>query len=252
MLKGKKGVILGVANKFSIAWAAAKVAKENGAELIFSYQNEKLLKRVKPLAEELGADIIQLEVQDDNSIDNFANEVEKKFGKIDFVLHSIAFAKREDLKGNFSDTSRDGFHTAMDISVYSLIAATRALKPIMNSGCSIVTFSYYGADKVIPSYDVMGVAKAALECSVRYLANDLGKENIRVNAISAGPINTLSARGIAGFTSILDIAEEKSLLKRNVEPEEVGKTAVFLFSQMSSGVTGETIFVDCGLNKKGI
>jgi len=252
MLKGKKGLILGVANNFSIAWYCAKAAKENGAELIFSYVNEKLLTRVKPLADELGADVVELEVQNDESIDKFVKDVEKKFGKIDFVVHAIAFADKEDLKGDFVDTSRIGFHTAMDVSVYSLITVIQKLRPIMNQGCSIVTMSYYGADKVVPSYNVMGVAKAALECSVRYLADNLGKDGIRVNAISAGPINTLSARGIAGFTSILDIAKEKTPLKRNVEPAEVGNTAAFLVSNLSSGITGETIFVDCGFNIKAL
>ncbi|MEJ5272708.1 MAG: enoyl-ACP reductase [Spirochaetota bacterium] len=251
ILKGKKGIILGLANSHSIAYACADSAVEMGAEIIVSYLDERFLKWVTPLCEKLNAKYIPLDVTKDESIDNFFNEVSKIWDKVDFLVHAIAFAKSEDLEGRFVDTSRAGFSLALDISAYSLVAVSKRVASLMKNGGSIITLSYYGAEKVVPSYNVMGVAKAALEASVRYLASDLGSDNIRVNAISAGPINTLSARGISGFTKILHHVQAKAPLKRNVLASEIGNTAAFLASDLSSGITGETIYVDCGFNIMG-
>ena len=251
ILKGKKGIILGLANGHSIAYACANSAVEMGAQIIVSYLDERFLKWVKPLCEKLNAKYFPLDVSKDESIDNFFNEVSKIWDKVDFIVHAIAFAKSEDLEGRFVDTSRSGFSLALDISSYSLVAVSKRAAPLMKDGGSIITLSYYGAEKVVQSYNVMGVAKASLEASVRYLANDLGNQNIRVNAISAGPINTLSARGISGFTKILHHVQSKAPLKRNVLASEIGNTAAFLASDLSSGITGETIYVDCGFNIMG-
>ncbi len=248
LLKGKKGIILGLANSHSIAYACANSVVEMGSQIIASYLDDRFLKWVAPLCEKLNAKYFPLDVSKDESIDNFFEQVKKTWGSIDFIIHAIAFAKSEDLEGRFVDTSRQGFSIALDISAYSLAAVAKRAAPLFNNGGSIVTLSYYGAEKVVTSYNVMGVAKSALEASVRYLAADLGSENIRVNAISAGPINTLSARGISGFTKILHHVQAKAPLKRNVLASEVGNTAAFLVSDLSSGITGETIYVDCGFN----
>lgn len=256
LLAGKKGVVLGIANKNSIAWGISKQMHEAGASLAFNFLNERMEPKVKKLTETLpGALTEGCDVSSDAEIDAFFEKVSAHFGgQLDFVVHSIAFADREDLTGRFVDTSREGFRTALEISAYSLAAVARRALPMLQAsgGGSIMTMSYYGAEKVLPGYNVMGVAKAALEASVRYLASDLGVDNVRVNAISAGPVNTLSARGIRGFTSMLHAAAERAPLKRNVSLEEIGQTAVFLASDGSSGITGETLYVDAGYNIIGM
>ncbi len=253
LFEGKKGLIFGVANKYSIAWGIAQVLAAEGAELGFSYAVPALERRVRPLAESVGSQFIeQCDVTKDDEIERTFAKAQEVFGTIDFLVHAIAFANREDLDGLFVDTSRDGFHVAMDISVYSLIALTRAAVPLMPNGGSIVTLTYYGSEKVMPHYNVMGVAKAALEASVRYLASDLGPRNIRVNAISAGPIKTLSASGVAGFRKMLKYFGNVAPLRRNITQEEVGRTAAWLLSDWASAVTGEVIYVDAGYNIMGL
>ncbi len=249
ILAGKKGIIFGLANKKSIAWGIAQAMKEQGAELAFTYLNEALEKRVRPLAEELGAELIlECDVQNDQHIENVFNEVEKAWGGLDFVVHSVAFADGADLKDRFHKTSRDGFKLALDISAYSLVAITNQAARLMNEGGSIMTLSYLGATSVVPNYRLMGVAKAALEASVRELAADLGTDGIRVNAISAGPIRTLAASGIASFKTLLGQFEERAPLKRLTTIEDCGKSAVYFASDLSSAVTGEVHFVDCGFS----
>ncbi|WP_456324490.1 enoyl-ACP reductase FabI [Desulfonauticus submarinus] len=253
LLKNKKALIFGVANNKSIAYGIAKAFKEQGASLAFNYLGEALKKRVQPLSKELGGDFIfDCDVSNDEQIEQAKQLVEEKWGKVDILIHSVAFAKREDLKGRFIETSREGFHIALDISAYSLVRLCQAFEPLFTEQASIITLSYYGAQKVVRNYNVMGVAKAALEASVRYLALDLGENNIRINAISAGPIKTLAASGISGFKTIFKTIEEKAPLKRNVTQEDVAKTALYLASDLSSGVTGEVIFVDSGYNILGI
>jgi enoyl-[acyl-carrier protein] reductase I len=253
MLKDKFGVIFGVANKRSIAWACAQACGEQGARLAFSYQGDRLKENVEDLAGGLNGSLVApCDVTNQDDVDRFFELVGKEFGRIDFLVHSIAFAPKEALEGGFSETTREAFMTALEISTYSLTQLSRAAAPLMTNGGSIVTMSYYGAEKVVSNYNVMGVAKAALEASTRYLAADLGKNNIRVNAISAGPLNTLSARGVKNMGSLLGYVGERAPLKRNVEVREVGDTALFLVSNMSSGITGETIYVDCGYNIMGI
>jgi enoyl-[acyl-carrier protein] reductase I len=253
MLKDKIGVVFGVANKRSIAWACAQSCAGQGAKMAFSYQGERLKENVEKLAADLDDSLVlPCDVTNQENVDDFFAGVGAKYGRIDFLIHSIAFAPKEALEGGFSETSRDAFITALEISAYSLTQLSRAAAPLMTDGGSIVTMSYYGAEKVVSNYNVMGVAKAALESSTRYLAADLGKDNIRVNAISAGPLNTLSARGVKNMGSLLGYVGEKSPLKRNVEVREVGDTALFLVSNMSSGITGEVIHVDCGYNIMGI
>ncbi len=255
LLTGKKAVIFGVANERSIAWAIAKKLKEEGAELAFTYLGELMEKRVRPLAESLGAEIIiPCDVTSDTEIESVFNMLDATWGSLDILVHSLAFANKEELKGGFADTSREGFALALDISAYSLVALSRGARPLMQAagGGSIITMTYYGAEKVIANYNVMGVAKAALECSTMYLADDLGRSNIRVNAISAGPIKTLAAMGISGFRTILDKVEESAPLRRNVTQDDVAGTAAFLASDLSRGVTGETIYVDAGFNIKGM
>lgn len=255
-LSGKQGIILGIANKNSIAWGIAQSMHAAGARLAFNYLNERMEPKVKALTETIpGAITLPCDVTKDEEIDAFFAAISSHFGgKIDFLVHSLAFANREDLEGRFVDTSRSGFSLALEISAYSLVAVSRRALPLFEAagGGSIMTMSYYGAEKAVKSYNVMGVAKAALEASVRYLAADLGVNNIRVNAISAGPVNTLSARGIRGFTSMLHEASDKAPLRRNITTEEVGETAVFLASNGSSGITGETLYVDAGYNIIGI
>jgi enoyl-[acyl-carrier protein] reductase I len=253
MLENKVGMIFGVANKRSIAWACAEACAAQGAKLAFTYQGERLKENVEKLAGELPDSlVVPCDVTDQSAVDAAFESVGSKYGKLDFLIHSIAFAPKEALEGEFVTTTRDAFRTALEISAFSLTQVALAASPLMKDGGSIVTMSYYGAEKVVMNYNVMGVAKAALEASARYLAADLGKNNIRVNAISAGPINTLSARGVKGMGSLLSYVGEKSPLRRNVSAAEVGSTALFLVSDMSSGITGETIYVDCGYNIMGI
>lgn len=253
MLENKVGIIFGVANKRSIAWACAESCLENGAKLAFTYQGERLKENVEKLTKDLpDALVVPCDVTNQEEVDAAFKTVGEKYGKIDFVIHSIAFAPREALEGEFLTTSRDAFLTAMEISAFSLPQLSLAALPYMKDGGSIVCMSYYGAEKVVQNYNVMGVAKAALEASTRYLAEDLGKHAIRVNAISAGPINTLSARGVKNTGTMLKHIEANAPLRRNVEAAEVGKTALFLVSDLASGITGETIYVDCGFNIIGI
>jgi len=244
MLENKIGMIFGVANKRSIAWACADACASQGARLAFTYQGDRLKENVEKLASELTDSlIVPCDVTQQQQVDDAFAAVKEKYGRLDFLIHSIAFAPREALEGEFIMTSREAFTTALEISAFSLTQLSMAAAPLMTNGGSIVTMSYYGADKVVMNYNVMGVAKAALESSVRYLAADLGKNNIRVNAISAGPINTLSARGVKNMGSLLGYVGERSPLKRNVSAAEVGNTALFLVSDLASGITGETIFV---------
>lgn len=245
---------MGVASKRSIAWGIAQAWAEAGATLIFNYQGERLKENVEDLASTFGSDVsvFPCDVSKDEEITSFFQNVRTKTDRIDLLLHSIAFAPKESLEGAFVNTSRAAFLTAHDISAYSLIGVTREALPLMTNGGSVLTMSYYGAEKVIPNYNVMGVAKASLEATVRYLAWDLGQKKIRVNAISAGPVNTLAARGIAGFTKMLDYYEQRSPLHRNVELQELGATGVFLASDGGAAVTGQTIYVDCGYSVMGM
>ena len=251
-LQGKTVVIFGVANKRSIAWGIANRLHSAGARLAITYQNERLRESAEELIASLpGAQAFQCDVSHDEEISLLFDELKQRYGTLDALVHSIAFAPAEDLKGEFLNTSREGFRIANDISVYSLIAVSRAAVPLMSSGGSIITLTYYGAEKVVPHYNIMGVAKAALEATVRYLAYDLGRSKIRVNAISAGPLKTLAAKGISGLGEMLNVHAEKSPLQRNVEVNEVAATALFLTSDLSTGITGETIYVDCGYNIMG-
>lgn len=253
MLKDKIGLVLGVANKRSIAWACAESCIEHGAKIAFTYQGERLQRNVEKVTAELDeALLVPCDVTNQAEVDAAFEAIDKKYGRLDFVIHSIAFAPREALEGEFLATSRDAFLTAMEISAYSLTQIARSAQPLMKDGGSIVTMSYYGAEKVVQNYNVMGVAKSALESSTRYLANDLGPHGIRVNAISAGPLNTLSARGVKDLGGFLRHVEERSPMRRNIEAREVGDTALFLVSRLSSGITGETIYVDCGYNIMGV
>jgi enoyl-[acyl-carrier protein] reductase I len=249
LMTGKRGIIFGVANDMSIAWGIARMLKEQGAELAFTYLNEALEKRVRPLAESLGSTLIlPCDVASDAEIETVFSTLKQEWGTIDFVVHAVAFANREDLKHPFSQTSRDGFNLAMDISAYSLVAVTRCAVPLMPNGGSIITLTYLGATRAVPNYNVMGVAKAALEAATRYLAAELGEKGIRVNAISAGPIRTLAASGIANFKAKIGLMDDNAPLRRTVTQEEVGKSAVYFLSDLSSGVTGEIHFVDAGFN----
>ena len=251
-LEGRIAAVFGLANKRSIAWGIATKLHEAGAKLAISYQNERMKSEALGLIEELpGAEPFQCDVSNDAEIDQVFAQIKEKYGKLDVLVHAIAFAPPEDLKNPFLQTTRDGFRIAHDVSVYSLIALSRGAAPLMTEGGSIITLTYYGAEKVVPHYKVMGVAKASLEATVRYLAWDLGKQNVRVNAISAGPIKTLAARGIGALGDMLKYHEERSPLHRNTEQTEVGKTAVYLASDLSSGVTGEVIYVDSGYNIVG-
>src|SRR5271168_2846582 len=245
----KTAVIFGLANKRSIAWAIAQKLQQAGWRLAITYQNERLALEAKDLIAELpGAAGFMCDVTQDEQIARLLEQLKEKYGVLHGLVHSIGFAPESDLKGDFVNTTREGFRVANDISVYSLIAVSRGALPLMAAGGSIVTLTYYGAEKVVPRYNVMGVAKAALEATVRYLAADLGGRKIRVNAISAGPIKTLAARGIGGLGEMLKVHAERSPLKRNIEPAEVGYAALFLASSLSSGVSGEVLYVDCGYN----
>jgi len=250
-LAGKTGVIFGVANKRSIAWAIAQAWHQAGAKLIFNYQGERLKENVEELAGAFGSDtlILPCDVSSDAEIENFFGEVKKRTDRIDLLLHSVAFAPREALSGAFVQTTRQAYSIAHDISAYSLVGLTRAVLPFMETnGGSIIAMSYLGAERVVPHYNVMGVAKASLEASVRYLSYDLGPKKIRVNAISAGPMNTLAARGVGGFTEMLKHYEEHAPLKRNVELEELGATGLFLASDGAAAITGQTLYVDSGFS----
>ncbi len=251
-LDGRNAVVFGVANKRSIAWAIAQGLHKAGAKLAITYQNERLEQEAKDLILSLpGADAFMCDVSKDGEIDQLFGELKRRYGKLHALVHSVAFAPAEELKVDFVNTTREGFRIAHDISVYSLVSLARAAAPLMEDGGSIITMTYYGAERVVPRYNVMGVAKAALECTVRYLAYDLGKHKIRVNAISAGPVKTLAARGIADFSEMLKAHAERAPLKRNVDVNEIGATGVFLASDASSGITGEVIYVDCGYNIMG-
>lgn len=251
-LKGKNAVVFGVANKRSIAWSIAQGLHAAGMNLAITYQNERLEAEAKELIEAMpGAQGYMCDVSRDDEIAKLFEKLKEKYGKLHTLVHSVAFAPADELKGDFVNTSREGFRVAMDVSVYSLIAVARAAAPLMTDGGSMLTMTYYASEKVVPRYNVMAVAKAGLECSVRYLAYELGKDRIRVNAISAGPIKTLAARGIAGFGDMMREHEERAPLGRRVEIEEVGRTGVFLASDASSGITGEVIYVDCGYNIMG-
>jgi enoyl-[acyl-carrier protein] reductase I len=251
-LKGQTAVVFGLANKRSIAWAIAQKLSSAGAQLAICYQNERLRADAEALAGELpGAETFQCDVSRDEEIDAIFAKLKERYGKLNVLVHSIAFAPPEELNNDFLLTSREGFRIAHEVSVYSLIALARSAAPLMTEGGSIITLTYFGAEKVVPRYNVMGVAKAALEATVRYLAADLGRQKIRVNAISAGPIKTLAARGIGGLSEMLKAHAERAPLQRNVEPAEVGNTALFLASDLASGVTGEVLYVDCGYNIMG-
>ena len=251
-LEGRVAVVFGVANKRSIAWAIAQALHAAGAKLAITYQNERLALEAKDLIQALpGAEAFQCDVSKDEEINQLFSVLKERYGKIHALVHSIAFAPAEELKTEFVNTSREGFRIAHDVSVYSLIALARGAAPLMEDGGSILTLTYYGSTRVVPRYNVMGVAKAALECTVRYLAYDLGKKKIRVNAISAGPIKTLAARGISDFSDMLKAVADRAPLQRNVDVNEVAGTGVFLASDAGAAITGETIYVDCGYNIMG-
>jgi enoyl-[acyl-carrier protein] reductase I len=251
-LAGKTAVIFGLANKRSIAWGIAQKLHAAGATLAICYQNERMKLEAEGLIQDLpGASGFQCDVSVDSEIDTLFTALKEKYGKLDILVHAVAFAPAADLKGDFINTTRDGFRTALDVSVYSLIAVSRAAAPLMTEGGSIMTMTYYAAEKVVPNYNLMAIAKAGLECTVRYLASSLGQKNIRVNAISAGPIKTLAARGVGDLSDMLRAVSDRAPLHRNVDQLEVGGTALFLASDLSSATTGETIYVDCGYNIMG-
>jgi len=253
LMQGKRGLIMGLANDRSIAWGISEALHNHGAELAFTYQGDALKKRVIPLAESLGSTImLPCDVTDDASVDEVFKSLEKEWGKLDFIVHAIAYSDKKELDGDYLDTTRANFLNTMDISAYSLTAVLQRAVPLMKDGGSVVTMTYGGSERVMPHYNVMGVAKAALEASVRYLAEDLGKKNIRVNAISAGPIKTLAASGIGDFRYILKWNELNSPLRRNVTIQDVGGASVFLLSDLGAGVTGEMIYVDAGYRNTGM
>lgn len=255
LLEGKTGIVFGVANKRSIAWAIAQALSREGMRLAFTYQGERLKSNVEALSSTVpGSLLLQCDVTNDAEVEAVYAEVDREFGRLDGLLHSVAFAPKEDLENDFVNTSREGFKLAHDISAYSLVAVTRAAVPLFakSGGGSVLTLTYHGAVKAVEGYNVMGVAKASLESSMRYLAANLGPQNIRVNALSAGPVNTLAARGIKGFTTMLKHHAEKAPLRRNVELEEVGNAGLFLLSPWASGITGEVTYVDCGYNVVGL
>jgi enoyl-[acyl-carrier protein] reductase I len=255
MLDGKSGIVFGVANKRSIAWAIAQALSREGMRLAFTYQGERLKENVEDLTSAIpGSLLLPCDVTNDAEVDAVFASVEKEFGKLDALLHSVAYAPKEDLENDFVKTSREGFKLAHDISAYSLVVLTRAALPLFEKagGGSVLALTYYGAEKAVEGYNLMGVAKASLEASVRYLAANLGPRNVRVNAISAGPVNTLAARGIKGFTGMLKHHAERAPLRRNVELEEIGSAGLFLLSSMSTAITGEVMFVDCGYNIVGL
>ena len=253
MIKGKKGLIIGIANDHSIAWGIAKQLHANGAELAITYQNDTLLKRVKPLADKVNSDtLIECDVNNEDHIQNTVDQIINKFGTIDFIIHAVAYSDKNELNGRYIDTSKNNFINTLSISCYSFTKIAKLFQPIMNDGGSLVTLSFYGANKVIPNYNVMGVAKAALETSVKYLSVDLGEQNIRVNAISAGPMRTLAGAAIANAREVFNFTSTNSSLKRNVNLEELGNSALYLVSDLSSAITGEIHYVDCGFNIVGM
>lgn len=247
LMKGKKGIIFGVSNTSGIAYGIAKELSEAGAEIAFTYANAAMEKRVRPIAESMGSKmIVECDVTDETKLQEVFAEYEKTYGELDFVVHAVAFANRDDLTGEFVNTSKDGWDLAMGVSAYSLVSIARNARPLMKNGGSIFALTYLGSEKAVANYNIMGVAKAALEASMRYLADNLGKDNIRVNCISAGPVKTLAASGIGGFNKMLKAAVLKAPMHRNVTLEDIGKTGLYLASDLSTGVTGEVIHVDCG------
>ena len=253
MLKNKKGIIFGIANDHSIAWGIAKKMHENGAKLAITFQNEILLKRVKPLSEQINADLLlECDFDKTNSLEFAINEVKNKWGELDFVIHAAAYSDKNELNGRYIETSKDNFLRSLSVSCFSFTKISKLIQPIMKSGGSLLTLSFYGSKKVMPNYNVMGVAKAALETSVKYLSVDLGENNIRVNAISAGPMRTLAGAAIANAREVYKYTEENSSLKRNVKLDELGNAAVYFVSDLSKAVTGEIHYVDCGFNIKGM
>ncbi len=253
LMEGKKALVFGVVNERSIAYGIAKSLRDQGARLALGYAAEPIRKRIEPIAADLGADFIfQCNVSSDAEIDAAARTVRERWGSVEAMVHSIAYANREDLAGRFIDTSREGFRLALDVSAYSLVALCRAFEPLFSPGASVITLSYYGSGKVVANYNAMGVAKSALEASVRYLAVDLGKSGVRINAISAGPVKTMAASAISGFRTILETIENRSPLKRNITLEDIGRCALYLASDLSSGTTGEVLFVDSGYNIMGV
>jgi enoyl-[acyl-carrier protein] reductase I len=253
LLQGKNGLVVGVANKRSIAWSVAESLAREGCRLAFNYQGERLEENVRSLAAEIpGSLVVPMDVTRDDEMDALFAKVRQEFGRLHALVHCVAFAPKPDLEGETVATSRDGFRATLDISAYSLIALARRAAPLMEEGGSVVALTYLGSGRVVPGYNVMGIAKAALESAIRYLAHDLGKRNIRVNGISAGPISTLAARGVPGFTRMLQIVRERAPLQRNTEPAEVGDTALFLCSHLSRGITGEIVHVDNGYHAMGM
>ncbi|WND01943.1 SDR family oxidoreductase [Temperatibacter marinus] len=249
LMAGKKGLIMGVANDRSMAWAIAKICADQGADIAFSYQGEALEKRVRPLAESIGSDmVLPCDVSDPDSMDALFAEIEKKWGKLDFVLHAIGYSDKSELRGRYVDTSIDNFLMTMNISAFSFVEVSKRAEKMMPDGGSLLTLSYYGAEKVVPHYNVMGVAKAALECSTRYLARDLGEKGIRVNSISAGPMKTLAASGVGDFRMLMKYNEKNSPLKRNITMDDIAGAGLYMLSDLSSGVTGENHHVDSGFS----
>lgn len=253
MIKGKKGIIFGIANDHSIAWGIAKQLHLNGAELAITYQNDTLLKRVKPLAEKVNSDtLIKCDVSNEAHIQNTVSQVTNRFGKIDFIIHAVAYSDKNELNGRYLETSKNNFINSLSISCYSFTKIAKLFQPIMNDGGSLITLSFHGANKVMPNYNVMGVAKAALEASVKYLSVDFGDQNIRVNAISAGPMRTIAGAAISNAREVFNFTKDNSSLKRNVKLEELGNSALYLISDLSSAITGEIHYVDCGFNIVGM
>ena len=253
MIKGKKGIVIGIANDHSIAWGIAKQLHVNGAQLAITYQNNTLLKRVKPLADKVNSDIlVECDVNNEDHLQNTFTQIKKGFGKIDFIIHAVAYSDKNELNGRYVDTSKDNFINSLSISCYSFTRIAKIFQPIINSGGSLVTLSFHGANKVMPNYNVMGVAKAALETSVKYLSVDLGDQNVRVNAISAGPMRTLAGAAIANARDVFNYTSENSSLKRNVNLDELGNSALYLVSDLSTAITGEIHYVDCGFNIVGM
>ena len=253
MIKGKKGIVIGIANDHSIAWGIAKQLHASGAQLTITYQNNTLLKRVRPLADKVNSDIlVECDVNNEDHLQNTFTQIKKEFGEIDFIIHAVAYSDKNELNGRYVDTSKDNFINSLSISCYSFTRIAKIFQPIINPGGSLVTLSFHGASKVMPNYNVMGVAKAALETSVKYLSVDLGDQNVRVNAISAGPMRTLAGAAIANARDVFNYTSENSSLKRNVNLDELGNSALYLVSDLSSAITGEIHYVDCGFNIVGM
>ena len=253
MIKGKKGIVIGIANDHSIAWGIAKQLHASGAQLAITYQNNTLLKRVKPLADKVNSDIlVECDVNNEDHLKNTFTQIKKGFGTIDFIIHAVAYSDKNELNGRYIDTSKDNFINSLSISCYSFTRFAKIFQPIINPGGSLVTLSFHGANKVMPNYNVMGVAKAALETSVKYLSVDLGDQDVRVNAISAGPMRTLAGAAIANARDVFNYTSENSSLKRNVNLDELGNSALYLVSDLSSAITGEIHYVDCGFNIVGM